>query len=118
MHASNLSMKLRVGVSALVVATGAVALLAPRDVSLAQDGAGKTSSAESGTDENPKYTADGQLIPFSPEVYRQWVFVGTPLTPNDLNDGDAPRNFTTCISIRRPGANGKDPGLIPREQSW
>ena len=30
---------------------------------------------------------DGQLL--RPEGYRQWVFVGTPLTPNDMNDGKA-----------------------------
>jgi len=40
--------------------------------------------------EKPQFTADGELIPFSPDVYREWVFVGTPVTPNDLNDGEAP----------------------------
>ncbi|WP_432280509.1 cytochrome P460 family protein [Spectribacter acetivorans] len=25
-----------------------------------------------------------------PTGYREWIFVGTPLTPNDLNDGKAP----------------------------
>ena len=39
--------------------------------------------------EKPKFTADGQLIPFSPDVYREWIFVGTPVTPNDLNGGEA-----------------------------
>lgn len=39
--------------------------------------------------EKPKFTADSQLIPFSPDVYREWIFVGTPVTPNDLNDGEA-----------------------------
>ena len=39
--------------------------------------------------ETPKYTADGQLIPFSPDVFREWIWVGEPLTPNDLNDGEA-----------------------------
>jgi cytochrome c553 len=39
--------------------------------------------------EKPKFTADGELIPFSADVYREWVFVGTPITPNDLNDGEA-----------------------------
>ena len=42
--------------------------------------------------ETPKYTADGQLIPFGPEVFREWIWVGEPLTPNDLNDGEA--NFS------------------------
>ena len=39
--------------------------------------------------EKPKYTADGELIAFSPEVYREWIWVGEPLTPNDLNNGEA-----------------------------
>jgi len=39
--------------------------------------------------EKPKYTADGKLIAPSAAVYREWIFIGTPVTPNDLNDGDA-----------------------------
>lgn len=36
----------------------------------------------------PGYTNDGKLI--RPTGYREWVFVGTPLTPNDLNPPEAP----------------------------
>ena len=39
--------------------------------------------------EKPKFTADDKLISFASEVYREWIFVGTPITPNDLNDGEA-----------------------------
>src|SRR5262245_2927893 len=35
-----------------------------------------------------EFTPDGKLKQPSP-VYRTWVFVGSPLTPNDLNDGEA-----------------------------
>src|ERR1700733_9425871 len=35
----------------------------------------------------PEYTASGELI--LPKNYRNWIFVGTPLTPNALNDGHA-----------------------------
>jgi len=35
-----------------------------------------------------RFTSDGQVM--IPEDWRQWVFVGTPLTPNALNDGKAP----------------------------
>ena len=35
-----------------------------------------------------EFTADGKLK--RPVGYRKWVYVGTPVTPNDLNDGDAP----------------------------
>lgn len=35
----------------------------------------------------PVYTADGRLK--LPTGYREWVFVGAPLTPNGLNNGKA-----------------------------
>ena len=35
-----------------------------------------------------KFTADGELI--RPAGWREWVFVGSPLTPNSLNGGNAP----------------------------
>jgi hypothetical protein len=35
-----------------------------------------------------KFDSEGNLI--RPDGYREWVFVGTPLTPNDMNDGMAP----------------------------
>jgi len=34
-----------------------------------------------------EFTADGKLK--QTEGYRKWVYVGTPLTPNDLNGGEA-----------------------------
>jgi len=34
-----------------------------------------------------KFDQSGQLI--RPTGYREWIFVGTPLTPNDMNDGKA-----------------------------
>src|SRR5688500_12628507 len=39
--------------------------------------------------EKPKYTSDGKLIAPPADVYREWIFVGTPVTPNDMNDGEA-----------------------------
>lgn len=36
----------------------------------------------------PGYTPDGALI--RPEGYREWIYVGTPLTPNDMNPPEAP----------------------------
>ena len=35
----------------------------------------------------PQYTESGELI--LPKNWRQWVFVGSPLTPNALNGGKA-----------------------------
>jgi hypothetical protein len=34
-----------------------------------------------------EFTADGKAQ--QPVGYRKWVFIGTPLTPNDMNDGEA-----------------------------
>jgi len=35
------------------------------------------------------FTADGKLKLPDPQVFRRWVFVGAPLTPNGLNNGKA-----------------------------
>lgn len=35
-----------------------------------------------------QFTTEGELI--RPEGYREWVYIGTPLTPNDMNNGHAP----------------------------
>jgi len=35
-----------------------------------------------------RYAPDGRLI--RPDGWRTWVYVGTPLTPNELNNGKAP----------------------------
>ena len=34
-----------------------------------------------------RFTAEGQLI--RPEGWRKWVYIGTPLTPHDMNEGAA-----------------------------
>lgn len=38
----------------------------------------------------PEFTQDGQLVLPSAEIWRAWPYVGTPLTPNALNGGEAP----------------------------
>lgn len=44
-------------------------------------------SAQVSDDWQPKWTEDGQLV--LPEGYREWVYLGSPLTPNALNGGEA-----------------------------
>lgn len=41
------------------------------------------------TDAKPlvEFTADGKVK--QPVGYRKWVYIGTPVTPNDMNDGEA-----------------------------
>ena len=48
-----------------------------------------TSSAQTETRSRylPEYTADGDLI--LPKGFHEWVYVGSPLTPNALNGGKA-----------------------------
>ena len=47
------------------------------------------SSAQSTSRYLPEYTASGDLMLPKNEIWREWVFVGTPLTPNALNGGQA-----------------------------
>jgi hypothetical protein len=64
--------RLAATLSAIVLAAG---MMSPPAV--AQDKAGW----------QPKWAEDGQLV--LPEGYRKWVYLGSPLTPNGLNDGAA-----------------------------
>ena len=45
------------------------------------------------------FNAAGELI--RPEGYREWVYVGTPLTPNDMNS-DTIRRMASAVDRRRP----------------
>ena len=47
-----------------------------------------TSSADSHAMFAPKFNASGEMI--RPEGAREWIYVGTPLTPNSLNPPQAP----------------------------
>jgi hypothetical protein len=46
-----------------------------------------SAQAQSGVSWGPKWTASGELI--LPKNYHEWVFLGSPLTPNALNGGKA-----------------------------
>jgi len=47
----------------------------------------KNGNAQTTTRYLPEYTADGQLV--LPKNFHEWVYVGSPLTPNALNGGQA-----------------------------
>ncbi len=70
-------MKMNFKFSALVLVTAALSIVTP---ALAQDGMAKQGTAAQWNDK-------GQLL--QPVGYREWIFVGAPVTPNDLNDGKA-----------------------------
>ncbi len=44
--------------------------------------------AEAAEDSHTTFNAAGELV--RPEGYREWIYVGTPLTPNELNPPEAP----------------------------
>lgn len=44
-------------------------------------------SPDGSSGDKPQFTSDGKLM--QPTGYRQWVFVGTPVTPNDMNPPEA-----------------------------
>ena len=54
---------------------------------LARAGAPIASAEPATRGEVVEFTPDGKLK--QPVGYRQWVFVGSPLTPNDLNGGES-----------------------------
>jgi hypothetical protein len=63
------------------VAVGAITMIpASRGVANHHEGPHEGSVA--------KFDSDGNLL--RPTGYREWIFVGTPLTPNDMNGGTAP----------------------------
>ncbi len=56
-----------------------------------QPGAAKSETGGQGVNafdsSGPRYTNDGQLV--RPQGWRKWIYVGTPLTPHDMNGGKA-----------------------------
>jgi len=48
---------------------------------------GAVPGVDAGEDNYAKFTEAGELM--RPTGYRQWIYVGTPVTPNDMNDGKA-----------------------------
>ncbi len=58
-----------------ITATVTLAALTMSAVGAPKEGAG------------PMFTKDGELL--MPKNFRQWVFVGAPVTPNDMNNGSA-----------------------------
>ncbi len=64
----------------------------------------------------PEYTESGDLI--LPKNYNKWVFVGSPLTPNALNDGrPISPNFIMSISNRAHTISTRRRASSPRERS-
>lgn len=56
-----------------------------------------TSMADHHDPYEAKYTADGDLV--RPDNWREWIYIGTPVTPHGLNDGNAPFPETHSVYI-------------------
>lgn len=75
-----MNIRLLAGVSCAACACAIGAWLVQSPEALAQE---KKAEAKSSVE----FTADGKAK--QPVGYRKWVYIGTPLTPNDMNDGEA-----------------------------
>lgn len=62
-------------------------LLATLGVACSTDSVSDSDTAPDALLPKPTFTADGALE--QPVGYREWVYIGTPLTPNDLNPPEA-----------------------------
>ena len=75
----------------LLVAVPAIIVIAvffvafKRSTNVAQ---GAPTGADRSKTPSVKFNTDGELV--RPTGYRKWIYVGTPVTPNDMNDGKAP----------------------------
>ena len=63
-----------------------------------------------------KFNVDDSLQ--KPEGYREWVYVGTPLTPNELNDGEAPfPEFHSVYINPKAGKPTRGQGISRRDRA-
>ena len=76
---------LLIAVPAVIVIAIVIAAINPNTSSEAFAAPPKTNEAKLFS---AKFNNDGELV--RPTGYRKWTYVGTPLTPNDMNDGAAP----------------------------
>ncbi len=64
----------------------------------------------------PVFNAPGELE--RPEGYREWVYVGAPLTPTDLNPPAAAFPEFHSVYIQPTTRIGNEPASFARAQSW
>jgi hypothetical protein len=72
---------------ALLLATAGIVAMAIAGKSFVSSSGTAVAAQPKKSDAVAQYTDDGALK--QPVGYREWVYVGTPLTPNDMNDGEA-----------------------------
>ena len=74
-------------ISSVVVAAAVLAITACTEKEPAGGQGTTNTSSPPAVGYVAEFTDDGNLV--RPEGYREWVYVGTPLTPNDMNNGHA-----------------------------
>lgn len=99
-------------VAAIIGCAGCTDKRAGSDPVTSDTPAAVTAGAEPAAFYKPEYAADGSLK--LPKDFEQWVYVGSPLTPNALNNGKA--NFPEFHNVYiQPGAyrEYKRTGVFP-----
>ena len=79
----------RLSRTSVIAWTAVVALIAALSYALTGVAVPRAAAEDKAKAAPVEFTADGKLKQ-PPVNYRKWVYIGTPLTPNDLNDGEAP----------------------------
>lgn len=88
---TNSSPKLAVRFAAICACSIAAALIAScggKNSAPTADGAVSAAAAGAHDDWKPKYSKEGELL--LPEGFERWVYLGSPLTPQGLNNEQAP----------------------------
>lgn len=95
MHSLTLKQKFQLSAVLLTIAAGVVFSACAANSAASREGnPANASNAASAASERgaaiqavARYDAEGALL--RPEGYREWVYLGAPLTPNDMNGGNA-----------------------------
>jgi hypothetical protein len=78
---------LRLNRTSAIAAIAAVAMIGGLSYLLTGAGESPASAQDKAPAAPVEFTADGKIK--QPVGYRKWVYIGTPVTPNDMNDGEA-----------------------------
>ena len=99
--------KLMLAVAILALGASATAVLAQRQGTNTVSAKGRYL---------PEYTKEGDLI--LPKNWRSWVYLGSPLTPDGLNDiRRGSPNTTACTSNQDPTRSTRRPASFPTARS-
>jgi len=77
----------RMSRTSVIAWTTVVAVIAALSYALTEVAVPRAAAEDKAKTAPVEFTADGKLK--QPVGYRKWVYIGTPVTPNDMNDGEA-----------------------------